>query len=138
MQMTRYTGPSYSQSGSSSTSYDYAGLDEHIKRQDALGAARDEKFNALYSGDVQAGVGAGNRIRDLLKAVRAHAPGADERDPHHIVNPLVRISSTSGSSSMSGDSGSGEFMPEAPGVEPQVPPANAALGRRPNRFAGQV
>ena len=131
MQTTRYTGPSYSQSSSGSVSYDYAGMDEHLARQAALGTARDEKFNALYSGDVQAGVGAGNRIRDLVKAVRAHSPQADERDPVHMVNPLVRVSSESGSTSASGDAGSGEFEPEGSGTAPQV-----AMGRK--RRLGQV
>jgi hypothetical protein len=131
MQTTRYTGPSYSQSSSGSVSYDYAGMDEHVARQAALGAARDEKFDALYSGDPQSAVKAGNRIRDLVKAVRAHSPQADERDPIQMLNPLVRVSSESGSTSASGDAGGGEFEPAGSGTAPQV-----ALGRK-RRF-GQV
>jgi hypothetical protein len=120
MQITSYTGPSYSQSSSGSSSYDYSGLDEHLARQEALGAARAGKFKALYSGDVQAGVEAGNRIRDLLKAVQAHSPQADERDPVQMVNPLVRVTSESSSSNSSGSAASGQFTPEDSGTAPQV------------------
>lgn len=142
MQVTRYSNPSYSQSSSSSTSYDYSGQDEHIKRQDALGEMRDAKFGAFYDGDVKNSIGYGNKIRDLLKAVRAHSPFASERDPVQVVNPLVRVTSQSSSSNSSGDGGTVEGLLPESGTEPIMddvavrrPPPRGVDGN-PNRVAG--
>lgn len=134
MQVTRYSAPSRSSSSSGSVSVDYSGMDEHIQRQDALGAARDAKFAALYDGDVKGGIGAGNRIRDLLKAVRTYSPEVDERDPVQMVSPLARVTSTSSSNSSSGDGGSVDMEPEDSGTAPVGD--QAGRGRR--RMNNQV
>ena len=104
--LTRVAGPSASSSQSSSKSSDYSGLDDLIKRQDAISAGRDDKFASLYSGDIAGSVTSGNRVRDLVRAVRAHAPNADERNPMQVSQPLSRITSESSSSSSNNDGGS--------------------------------
>lgn len=125
----QYSAPSSSSSSSSSTSYDYSGLEDHLKRQDALAGLRDQKFQSLYGGDVAASVVSGNRIRSLLDAVRQHAPGATERDPMQIVSPLVRVSSES--SSRSGNYDGGSASETADKEMPFEPPAE-----RPSRIDG--
>ena len=96
---------SYTQKGgstgaksSSSTHYDFSGLDEQIKRQDSVDGLRGEKFASLYNGDVAGSVGAGGRIRSLLGIINSQSPGATERNPHSEINPLVKVSATSTSS----------------------------------------
>lgn len=125
--VTSYTGPHSRSDSSSSVSYDYSGQDQHIKRQDEVGALRDAKFAANYSGDIPGAIGAANRIRDLLKAVRVHTPTATERDPVQMVNPLRRVASESQSSSTSasgeqwrGDNDATDIVP--PNVPFQFPP----------------
>lgn len=133
-----YKAPDSSSSSSSSASYDYSGLDEHLKRQEMLAGQRDAKFGALYNGDVAGSVAAGSRVRDLLKAIRMHAPGADERDPIQMVNPLVRVSSTSSSTSNSSDGGSWGGDNEHGQVAPLPQPgmlADPPERKRPNAFA---
>lgn len=88
-----------SSSGSSSTSYDYSGLDDHLKRQDAVEGLRGSKFAALYAGDIVSSTDAANRLRGLVSQLRTVAPGTDERDPHQLKRPLVTVSSQSSSSS---------------------------------------
>ena len=108
-----YSGPSSSSRSEYSRRYDFSGLGEHIKRQDAVGSLRDEKFDALYRGDPAAAVKAGNRIRDLVSALKINAPTAGERNPVAVANPLVKVESESGSSSSSSESGG--FQLGAPG-----------------------
>lgn len=130
--LTRYSAPS--SSSSTSESYDYSGFDDHIKRQDAIGALRDGKFAALYGGDVAGAVSSGNKIRDLLKTVRANTPNATERDPVQLTTPLVRVSSRSSSSNAGGADFSGDMhrfqplhMPDVPEV-PKVQNVEKVLG----------
>lgn len=108
-QAAKYSFPSSSSSSSRSTSYDYSGFDDLVKRQDALGATRDARFSALYNGDIAGSVSAGNKVRDLLSAIRAHAPGATEHSAIQAVTPLVRVSSQSSSSNSDYDAGGAEF-----------------------------
>lgn len=129
---SRYTAPGYSSSRSSNVSYDYEGLDDHIKRQDALAATRDAKFASLYGGDVAGSVVAGNKIRDLLKTLRANAPGTTERDPYQIASPLVRVSSQSSSNKSDVNGDTSEFaqsFAKGKGVAapPVAPPPNHVL-----------
>jgi hypothetical protein len=119
-QAFEYSAPRSESQSSLSETYDYGGLEDHLKRQDAVGAMRDAKFAALYSGDVAGSVSAGNKIRELLSAVRQNAPGATERNPNQIAAPLVRVASRSTSSSNSG--GGGGFKQaeqDGAGVPPQ-------------------
>lgn len=88
-----------SASGSSSRSYDYSGLEDHVKRQDAVEGLRGSKFGALYAGDIVSSVDAANRLRGLVSQLRTVAPGSDERDPHQLKVPLVKLNSESSSSS---------------------------------------
>lgn len=127
-QAFEYSAPRSESQSSLSETYDYGGLEDHLKRQDAVGAMRDAKFAALYGGDVAGSVSAGNKIRELLSAVRQNAPGATERDPNKIVAPLVRVASRSTSSS-SGMGGGGfkQAAQDGAGVQPQPnnpPPQN--------------
>ena len=125
--LTRVTGPSSSQSGSSSTSYDYSGLDDLIKRQDAVSGGRDEKFSALYGGDVAGSVTAGNKVRDLVQAIRAHVPDASERNPMRMSQPLSRVSSQSNSTSMDSSAGGYEGQHEQPTLPKQDAPPKTTV-----------
>lgn len=98
------TGPSSSSKSEYARRYDYSGLDEHIKRQDAVSALRDEKFDALYENPLKA-VKAGNRIRDLVSSLRMNDPLATERNPVTVSNPLVKLESESGGTSVASDAG---------------------------------
>lgn len=112
--ITRMSGPSSSQSSSSSVSYDYSGLDEIAKRKDEarqLGAA---KWKALYDGDVGGSVAAGDRIRSLLSSLSEIQP--------------VRVASSS--SSGSSDSKSGTIEGE-PGGAMDPPPFLPPVKRSP-------
>lgn len=141
--MTRFSvsGPSSSVKSDYSNRYDYSGLSEHIKRQDAVSGLRDEKFDALYDGDPKAAVKAGNRIRDLVSALRMNDPSAGERQPVTVANPLAKLEAESVESSVS--SGAGGYSWEAPGgagdagIEAPVVAARRrnGVGGNPNRFA---
>jgi hypothetical protein len=99
--LTRIEGPEYSNDSDISESYDYSGLDEQLKRQDEIGKLHNAKYGQLYEGDIPGSVAAGQRIRGLLKQVRAFAPNATEQDPFQTVKPLVlpdHYSSSTGSS----------------------------------------
>lgn len=120
--LTQVSGPSFQQKTDSSVSYDYSGLDDHLKRQDAVGAMRDAKFAALYSGDVASSATARNKIRDLLGQVRAYSPNATERSPVLQVAPLVRVSSQSSGQSSSLDAGSFQGNHGDTGTGSSVPP----------------
>lgn len=111
--LTKYSGPSGSQSQSESTSYDYSGADEIRKRKDAASDLATSKWKSLYDGDVSGSIESGRRIRDLMDSIRTIQP--------------VRIASTSSSSnsSNSGDSLEGYHGRDV------TPPASAA-GRPPN------
>jgi hypothetical protein len=142
--LTRYSAPSTSSQSSSSESYDYSGQDDLTKKQDAIGALRDAKFEANLKGDPSA-VTAGNKVRELVKAVRTYLPGATERDPGPSLTPLVRVTSrnSSGSSSFGGGgwegqpepqgrNGGGQQAPLAPQPVDQKPPvAKPAAPRKP-------
>lgn len=135
------SGPSSSGKSEFSRRYDYGGLDEHVKRQDAVAALRDEKFDALYKGDPAAAVKAGNRVRDLVAALKLNDPLATERNPVTVANPLVKVEAESGSSSSSSDSGGYQMVERQP-QEPldDAEPAVAKKRRNgvdgdPNRFA---
>lgn len=135
--LASYNSPNSSSSSSTSESYDYSGLDEHLKRQEMLAGQRDAKFAALYGGDVAGSVAAGSRVRDLLKAIRMHSPDATERDPSQMVNPLVRVTSRSTSNSSSSDGPSwagnnGEQPAPLPMPQPRVgqPPEVVAAPKK--------
>lgn len=131
--VTRWSAPSASSSSSDSVSYDYSGFDDLVKRQDALGALRDNKFASMYSGDVPSAVTAGNKIRDLLVAIRHHAPGATERQPVQLVTPLVRTASRSSSTNNSMSGGDMHFgnRPDVNVPPANNPPPDARPGGRP-------
>ena len=104
--ITQFSGPSYSQSGSTQQSYDYSGADDLVKRQDAVTGLRADKFGALYGGDIPGSVQAASRIRGLLDAIREHDARASESRPIRYVTPISRVSSSSTSSSQSGSGSS--------------------------------
>lgn len=132
-------GGSSSQSGGSSTTYDYSGLDSHIKRQDALDQMRGSKFAALYGGDIAASTEAGNKIRHLLKTLRPNAPGTTEREAGQITSPLVRIASTSSRDSSDSSGPTVTFadpnQPADPTKKPAPKPGDVGIVVRPNNFA---
>lgn len=101
--LDRYSGGSMSREGSSSASFDYSGLDEHVKAQHEVDNLRAQKYAALYGGDVAGSVAASDKIRSLLKVINANVPGATERNPHTVTAPLARTTSTSSSSSVRAD-----------------------------------
>lgn len=123
--LTKYSAPSQRGETSRSATYDYSGLDDHIKRQDAVSALKGEKFSALYGGDVAGSVAAGQKIRGLVDHLRLTAPDTTERDPHKVAMPHVVVKSESAGSS-SGTTGS-EFTLSQPGAQPDV----AAPGQPP-------
>lgn len=92
--LTQVTGPSSSQSGSTNTQFDYAGMEDHVKRRDLLPQFQSQRFAALYDGDIAGAVSSSNRIRDLIDAIK---------NPRQ---PMVRIASSSTTGDMSGSSGS--------------------------------
>lgn len=153
--LTQLRGGSSSRSGQRSATYDYSGLEDHIKRQDAVEALRGSKFASLYAGDVAGAVDAGNKVRGLVSRLRSVAPGTDERNPHQLAMPLVTVRSESQSDS--GSSGGPEARWDGPGPAPPQPempepwiapkkPAqkkqpdkvDGVLGGEPGRFMGQV
>jgi hypothetical protein len=130
----QYSPGGGSVSSSGSTSYDYSGFDDHIKRQDALANSRDQKKAALYGGNPLQAMLAGNRVRELVGLLRRDAPGTSEQDPYQFKTPLSRISSQSSSFSKSTSPGSTtyqeggqQYVPgergAAPVQEEEVPPA---------------
>ena len=88
-----------------STTYDYSGTEDQVKRQDALAALSDEKFGALYSGDIPKSVQAGNRVRGLVGMLKINAPGTTERAPYQVANPLVRVAHEGSDFSIANDPG---------------------------------
>lgn len=130
----QYTAPRADASSSLSETYDYSGLDDLTQKQGALRSLRDAKFEANFKGDPSA-VTAGNKIRDLLQAVREHLPGATERDPGPSLSPLVRVASRSTSNSI--DTGGGGYAEEHGGGEQRmggnvaIPPMAPPPARRP-------
>jgi hypothetical protein len=126
--LTRYSAPSSSRSSSSSISLDYAGLDDLVARRGALSGARDARFQALYGGNIEGGVSAGNRVRDLVGELRAYGVPADESGAPPIPLPLVRPGSVSSSSSVNNDGG--RYEEAGADVEP-LPQPGAAGGPAP-------
>ena len=113
-------------SSSFSINYDYSGLDELIKRQDAVGDLRGAKRSALYGGDVAGAMAAGGKIRDLVSYIRAHNPLAPEDNPIAASAPQRRIDSMSGSASSSGGSGRRAAIDTPTAPQPAPPKAAAA------------
>jgi hypothetical protein len=95
--ITSYSGGSGSREASASASYDYSGLEDHLKSQDMVDDLRAQKYASLYGGDVAGSVATGDKIRSLLGKINANAPGATEKNPHTVVNPLAKVQSSSGS-----------------------------------------
>ena len=58
---------------------------------------RAQKYASLYGGDVAGSVATSDKIRSLLGKINANAPGATEKNPHTVVNPLAKVQSSSGS-----------------------------------------
>lgn len=87
--LTKASGPSGSVESSSSTTYDYSGLDDRAKKIDAVQQLRPAKYQALYNGDVAGSASIEQRIRDLLDSI------------NNPKVPLVRVASESSRSSSS-------------------------------------
>ena len=107
--LKKYGGGSTSQSGESSRTYDYSGLEDQIKRQDAVDALRGSKFAALYSGDIPAAIEAGSKVRNLVAGLRRKSPGTSERNPQQVAMPNTLVRSESSRGSMSSEGPSYEF-----------------------------
>lgn len=107
-----FRAPSSSMSSSSSVDYDYAGLDDHLKKQDQLAGLRDKRYADAYGGDVRGMVTAGNQIRDLLSYLRQNAPETTLRNPMQVANPLVRVKGANQSESQSAEGASYSFGQE--------------------------
>lgn len=103
MPLAGLKGPSASRSSSYSAQYDYGGLEDHLKRQEEVAGLRGSKRSALRRGDIDAAMDSGERIRELLGALRVYTPDATERRPIQIVAPLARMSSENSSSSVNTD-----------------------------------
>lgn len=110
--MYRAQAPSSRTSSSSSDTFDYSGLERHLKMQDELANASHDKYQRIYKGDVPGSVDSQHRIRDLLTQLRVNAPGTTERDPYQVFDPLVKVAHSSSDSSQSFEGG---------GVEQAVP-----------------
>lgn len=107
--LTSYSGGSGGREASLSASYDYSGLENHLKSQDMVDDLRAQKYAALYGGDVAGSVATGDKIRSLLGVINANAPGATEKNPHTVVDPLAKVQSYHSSV------GSREVQPEFEG-----------------------
>jgi len=112
-----------STSYSGSKSYDYSGFDDHIKRQDELASARDQKKAALYGGNPVQAMLSGNRVRELVGLLRRDAPGTSEDAPFQFKTPLSRISSESSSFSKSTSPGSTTYEGASQQYVPSDKPA---------------
>lgn len=126
-----YRGPSASVSSDYDVTYDYSGLDDHIKRQGLLSQLRDAKFAANYSGRLEDAVPAGNQVRELVNTLRVFAPGTTERSPTQVVSPLVRTARESGDSKITADAPDIEFGGKQPGLhipDVQAPPGGGGGG----------
>lgn len=95
----RLQAPTSAIQSSRSSTYDYSGLEDLVKRQDAVAPLREQKYAALYSGDIPGSVAAGQKIRDLLKVIQRHNPNATERDPVAFSQDLKRPGREESSSS---------------------------------------
>jgi hypothetical protein len=118
-------------SSDTSEQFDYSGLEDHLKRQQDVASMRDAKFGSLYSGDVASSMAAGSRIRELVDALRANAPGTTERRPLQIVNPLSKVASRSTESSTKSEGGIAEFEKKGGGFD--VPNVQGGAGGGRNR-----
>lgn len=119
---TTFSAPGGSSSRSSSTSYDYGGQDEILKRlneANQLGVARQGQ---LYDGDIKGSMVGGQRIRYLLSSLKDITP--------------VRISSQSDSSSSNADGGSVQQSVTHP-AEPPITSSDGE-GRKPAFVAPEV
>lgn len=101
-------GPMAHSQGGSSSSSSYqldttSGMDEAIKRADALAEAVAQRDAAMYGGgaelDMGAAMSSADRIRSLRDYLRQINPGATESNPYPFAVPLVRLGGVSGSSS---------------------------------------
>ena len=95
----RLQAPTSAIQSSRSSTYDYSGLEDLVKRQDAIAPLREQKYAALYSGDIPGSVTASQKIRDLLKVIQRHNPSATERDPVAFLQDLKRPGREESSSS---------------------------------------
>lgn len=116
---SKVSGPSRSERSEYSRRYDYSGLAEHLKRQDAVSGLRASKNRAIAEGDYMSAGEAGQKIRDLVSALRINTPEASERNPVTVANPLVKVEAESYGSSSSSDSG---------GYEAKMPGGDAGEG----------
>lgn len=133
-----YRGPSAAASSDYDVTYDYTGLDDHIKRQGLLSQLRDAKFAANYSGRLEDAVPAGNQVRELVNTLRVFAPGTTERSPTQVVSPLVRTARESGDSKISGSAPDIEFGGRQPGLnipDVQAPPGGGGGKPQPPKNA---
>jgi hypothetical protein len=96
-----YRAQSRSSSGSSSVSYDYSGLKDHLARQDVVADAAAKKKAALMQGDYTSAMGAADRIRQLVGMLRKSAPDTTERDPYRLKDPLAKVDRMSSQGSRS-------------------------------------
>lgn len=134
----QYRGPSASVSSDYDVTYDYSGLDDHLKRQGLLSQLRDAKFAANYSGRLEDAVPAGNQVRELVNTLRVFAPGTTERSPTQVVSPLVRAARESGDSKITADAPDIEFGGRPPGLDipdVQAPPGGGGGRQQPPRNA---
>jgi hypothetical protein len=138
------SGPSSSSRSEYARRYDYSGLDEHIKRQDAVAGLRGSKFKAGMQGDIEGISEAGGRIRDLVAALKMNSPEASEQNPVTMANPLVKLESESGGQSSSSDAGGYQLAPppaadDMADVDPDAPAVAVrrrnGVGGDPQRFA---
>jgi hypothetical protein len=118
-------GPSSSSSSQFSQQYDYSGLEDHLKRQEDLASLADAGRSALYDGDVRSGLSASRRIPALLQTLRAVAPDTTTQRPRQLINPLSKVTSSSGSSSANTEAGQAKF---AAGPEFDVPEGGGGGG----------
>jgi hypothetical protein len=120
--LTSYRGPSQRLSSSGRVSLDYSGAEDIAAKRDALLGGRDAKFASLYAGDIASSVAAGNRIRDLVGALRSYGLPADERDAAPYALPEVRPSSIDNSATVDNDGAAFGWAPPEGPLQPPEPP----------------
>lgn len=111
-------------SASSSTTYNYDGLDEIRKRQNEANQLAVGRYQQLYGGDVAGSVASGQRIRDLLSSISSIEP--------------VKVASQSSSSDMGGRSIDVTGSHEEPGATEYLPPNRMKSGARKKSMSNSV
>lgn len=101
----RMPGAHHSSSGQSSTSYQLdttSGMDEAIKRADALGEAVAQRSAAMYGRggelDMAGALSASDRIRFLRGYLRGVSPEVTDSNPYPFAVPMVRLGGVNSSS----------------------------------------